>query len=125
MQTLGFLFAFLTIAIIGESLRITLEVKPMNDNIFEEEVEAEQEEVKMKKTFGQWFDENKEWFIPAAIGGTAIALLQNGKRKRKKAADLEAEKQLIGQIAYQAGQKDAYRDVATRKRRNHHHNNSQ
>lgn len=97
------------------------------EDIFEEEVETEQEEKKMaKKTFGQWFDENKEWFVPAGIGAVAIGLLQSGKRKRKKAADLEAEKQLIGQIAYQAGQKDAYRDVATRKRRNHqHHNNSQ
>lgn len=95
------------------------------EDIFEEEVEAEQEEKKMaKKTFGQWFDENKEWFVPAGIGAVAIGLLQNGKRKRKKAADLEAEKQLIGQIAYQAGQKDAYRDVATRKRRNHHHHNN-
>ena len=97
------------------------------DDIFEEEVEAEQEEKKMdkkKKTFGEWFDENKEWFIPAGIGVVAVGLLQNGKRKRKKAADLEAEKQLIGQIAYQAGQKDAYRDVATRKRRNHHHHNN-
>ena len=97
------------------------------DDIFEDEyVDAEQEEkkVKQKRTIGQWFDDNKEWFVPAGIGAVAIALLQNGKRKRKKAADLEAEKQLIGQIAYQAGQKDAYKDVATRRRRNkHHHNN--
>jgi hypothetical protein len=97
------------------------------EDIFEDEyVDAEQEEkkVKQKRTFGEWFDDNKEWVVLGAIGGTVIALLQNGKRKRKKAADLEAEKQLIGQIAYQAGQKDAYKDGATRRRRNkHHHNN--
>jgi hypothetical protein len=97
------------------------------EDIFEDEyVDAEQEEkkVKQKRNFGEWFDDNKEWVVLGAIGGTVIALLQNGKRKRKKAADLEAEKQLIGQIAYQAGQKDAYKDVSTRRRRNkHHHNN--
>lgn len=96
----------------------------MEDN-FEEEVESEQEENKMKRTFGQWFDDNKEWFVPAGIGALAIGILRGNSKKRKKAADLEAEKQLIGQIAYQAGQKDAYKDVATRRRRNkhHHHNN--
>ena len=94
------------------------------EDIFEEEVESEQEENKMKRTFGQWFDDNKEWFVPAGIGALAIGILRGNSKKRKKAADLEAEKQLIGQIAYQAGQKDAYKDVATRRRRNkHHHNN--
>lgn len=95
------------------------------EDIFEEEVESEQEENKMKRTFGQWFDDNKEWFVPAGIGVLAIGILRGNSKKRKKAADLEAEKQLIGQIAYQAGQKDAYKDVATRRRRNkhHHHNN--
>lgn len=95
------------------------------EDIFEEEVETEQEENKMKRTFGQWFDDNKEWFVPAGIGALAIGILRGNSKKRKKAADLEAEKQLIGQIAYQAGQKDAYKDVATRRRRNkhHHHNN--
>lgn len=95
------------------------------EDIFEEEVETEQEENKMKRTFGQWFDDNKEWVVPAGIGALAIGILRGNSKKRKKAADLEAEKQLIGQIAYQAGQKDAYKDVATRRRRNkHHHNNN-
>lgn len=96
------------------------------ENIFEDDfVETEQEESKVekKRTFKEWLSDNAEWVVPTAIVGGCIAALKGNSRKRKKAADLEAEKQLIGQIAYQAGQKDAYRDVATRRRRkNHNHN---
>ena len=94
------------------------------ENIFEDEVEAEQEEKKVeKRTFKEWLSDNADWVVPTAIVGGCIAALRGNARKRKKAADVEAEKQLIGQIAYQAGQKDAYRDVATRRRKkNHNHN---
>lgn len=99
------------------------------EDIFEEEVEAEQEEkkVKEKRTFGEWLNDNAEWVAPATALGLAIAFVSGKSKKAKRARDLEAEKQLIGQIAYQAGQKDAYRDVATRHRRkkhNHHSNNN-
>lgn len=95
-------------------------------SIFEDDyVDAEQEEKKVnkKKTLGETIDENLDKIICIAAGGTLLGMILKGKRKRKIAADHEAEKQLIGQIAYQAGQKDAYRDVATRRRRNKHKNN--
>ena len=97
------------------------------DNIFEEDEKVKEEQtMSEKKSIKDWLYDNWETVVPIAAVGSAIGLLASRSKKKRNKANLEAEKELIGQIAYQAGQKDAYRDVATRRRKNNHrhHNNN-
>lgn len=92
------------------------------DDVFEEETHEKANE---KRTFGQWVDDNRTRLAQVGIGLLALGVVSRHSAKktaRRLNAQHTEEINLAQGIAYQAGQRDAYRDVAKNRKR-HHGNN--